>query len=207
MAKIKIKFKELLDEKYSLIRDYYKINFYDHNDPAHQIDHADEVYKNALRYIDNNNIITDTDVVFFMCYTHDIFAGKNREMHHLLAFEYVRNASDKYLKELSDAQLFLISEAVLKHRASSTMNTRSLYDTILRIADKGVPNLNKIIKRSYEYTRDKVPENQLENAVKKHIKEKYSRNGYAFNDSMYVNTYQEELEVFWNEVDEYLKES
>ena len=70
------------------------------------------------------------------------------------------------------------------------------YSVLLRLADKGKPDLYNIIKRSYAYKHDAVE-------VLNHMYDKFGRNGYiACNDKLYCNIYERELSKLYEEIDE-----
>jgi hypothetical protein len=192
-------------------REYYRHTFYIHNDLGHQIDHADDVYKNmAMLACKLKSPSIDYHIIFMCAYLHDIKVYENRKEHHDLAGDYVKNISDKYLKMFNSDELCIIENAVREHRASSVTSSSSIYSKILRIADKGRPDLQAIISRMVK--SNKFPtdiKDSLDAYGEKikyiidHLKAKYSRTGYITNDTEYVEHYKVELEELWSKLESY----
>ncbi len=198
---IKIKQKNILKKEKKMrlfrdeVREYYK-SYYENSDEAHLIDHPDSVCDLALKI----NKEFDETLVILSAYIHDIFNKKDRKNHHKLAYEYVINSDDKYLKELSDQERKLIAHAVLEHRASFKGIYYSKLSEIISSADRGLPDFKHVIKRSIKFNNNNIDD------VYKHIKEKYTTDGYAVFPDAYREIFSDELQRFQKLADELTKE-
>ena len=173
------------------VRDFYK-PFYDKGDLAHKIDHANSVCDLALKL---NSGKYKEELVILAAYLHDIFNAKDRKNHHKLAFEYVLNKKDKFLQNLSTNDLNLVAHAILEHRGSFKGNFYSKLSEIISSADRGEPNLEKIIIRSLQFNKGNAKE------VLAHIKNKYSYNGYGRYPKLYEEYFQKEIKIFKDKVE------
>jgi hypothetical protein len=125
-----------------------------------------------------------------------MFNRQNREKHHILAYEYVLQADDIFLKELSQEELSMVAYAVLEHRGSFKGEFYSPLSEIISSADRGKPDIEFIIKRSMKYNRQNVKN------VYKHIKTKYATDGYAKYPDLYQEIFKDELKTFKKLVDD-----
>ena len=166
------------------VRKFYK-HYYEENDDAHTIVHADNVCNLALNL--NNNI--DIKLIILASYIHDIF-NENRKIHHELAYKYVLSTQDKFLKKLSSKELKLVAHAVLEHRASFKGEFYSILSEIISSADRGIPSLKNITIRSMQFNKAKADK------ASKHIIEKYGVNGYAKYPEIYKHYFKDELTKF-----------
>ncbi len=193
---IKLQQKEALKREQKLldfqkeVRAFYE-PFYKDGDLAHQIDHADSVCELALEI----NKECDPKLVILTAYIHDIFNATDRKNHNQLAYEYVLEAKDKFLKELSKEELLLVAHAVLEHRASFKGKFYSKLSEIISSADRGKPDIKEVVIRSMQFNGGNTQD------VYKHLKEKYGSNGYAKYPQSYQNFFHKELEHFQNKID------
>ena len=172
------------------VREFYK-PFYDAGDEAHKIDHADSVCDLALEL----NEVYDEKLVILSAYIHDIFNAKDRKNHHKLAFEYVIDAKDRFLQELSQDELKLVAHAVLEHRGSFKGKFYSLLSEIISGADRGLANLEEIIIRSCKFNKGNAKE------VLEHIKDKYATGGYGNYPPLIQRKFAKELKEFKEQCD------
>lgn len=183
---------------YSEARDFYKENFYDNNDKAHMIDHADDVYANLKELVDSENLKVDDDVVFLTAYTHDIYTGINRGKHHELASKYALKRGDKYLELMNDGEIDLISRGVRNHRSSGNPKNRiTRFEVLMAIADKGKLALGDMLKRSFSYNmskNDKLSDIDVAGLVLIHMIDKFGESGYGYADEEYGKVYGREIE-------------
>ncbi len=177
------------------VREYYK-DYYENSDEAHLIDHADSVCDLALKI----NKDYDEKLVILSSYLHDMFNKKDRKNHNKLAYEYVINCDDKFLIELSNEERMLVAHAVLEHRASFKGVYYSKLSEIISSADRGLPDLDFIVKRSMKFN------NQNADNVYEHIKDKYGTSGYATYPKIYQDIFSDELHRFQKLADEITKE-
>ena len=112
-----------------------------------------------------------------------------------MAYEYVKNRSDKFLKELSDKELELVAHAVLEHRGSFKGEFFSKLSAIISSADRERPDVAKIVIRSMLYNNADAQD------VYEHMLDKYSTNGYAKYPTVYQEIFKKELQEFKKEVD------
>lgn len=182
---------------------YYDEMFYKNNDDAHNMKHVNEVLSNMLHIIVRHDYVGINYNIVFMCAVcHDLFTGTNRKIHHILAANYVIEKSDIFLNRFNKDEINTIANAVLEHRASGLMETSNFYSRLLKTADKGVPDLNKTLKRTIEFNLNKgfSVEQQLDNVLS-HIDEKFYRDGYLYKDRYYYNTYELEIKQLWDDID------
>jgi len=183
------------------VRDFYNEHFYSENDAAHNLEHVDAVYAESLALRERLDMDIPDDSLIMAVYTHDIFSTLNRARHHVLAHDYVLSRSNKYFRMFSDDELRDIAIAVFYHRASVTpTNELTSLQRVVRLADRGKPDINRIAKRSLSYTIAKGSSNPIEVSMK-HIKDKYGRGGYAASDLDYQATYGPELLEMWEIMD------
>jgi len=184
------------------VRDYYSTEL-KLNDKAHDLEHCDKVYFDAMgikqfKY-PNENI---DDLILLASYIHDLKCHVDRKDHHILAVKYIHENiyKDKFLTTLDKDKITMLVDAVYKHRASlKDINRNTPLAKIMYVADKGKPDLDSYIKRSIKYHDNK--QNQAEN-VYNHMVEKFSRNGYAKMDDLTIEMYGSGvIEKFYNDID------
>ncbi len=171
----------------NIIRDTY-VKYYE-SDPVHNIKHCDEVFNNMIAINSTNGYLIPYHIICITAYTHDMFSSKDRENHHKLASDYILHCNDVILSKLSKTDRKRIAKMVLNHRASTKIRKNTSTDIVcIRIADKGSPNLEAIIRR-VSSKNDVYPEELLT-----HIKEKYGDNGYAYvNDPLWTEYYKDDV--------------
>jgi len=172
------------------VREFYK-PFYANGDKAHLIDHANDVCELALEI----NKEFDKKLVILASYIHDIFNATNRKMHNSLAYEYVIDRSDDFLKALSDRELELVAYAVLEHRASFKGEFFSKLSAIISSADRGRPDVPQTVIRSMRYNSANAQD------VYEHMIDKYGSNGYAKYPDVYKEIFSKELQEFKKDID------
>lgn len=191
-------------------REYYLDMFISKNDPGHNREHVDAVYRTMLEIKEKRNAFDLDQRVLFMCaYLHDLFVWKNRKHHHILAAHYVYEHAntDIFLRRFASYDIEYIANAILEHRSSGSLKTSSEYSMILRIADNGKPEIYSIIKRIYECNKEMSLSDAREHAFK-HLIEKFGPNGYIRKDEYWTKYYKDEIELLDKEFesDENLKE-
>ena len=173
------------------IRSHYQA-FYTYGDPAHLIDHADSVCDLALHI----NKECNEHLVILAAYMHDMFNATNRPIHNELAYEYVLKAEDKFLQKLSEAEILEVAHAVLEHRASFKGEFYSPLSAIISSADRGLPDLDFIVRRSMKFNKGNAED------VYSHIRSKYGVKGYANYPNVYQEIFEKELALFRKLADE-----
>jgi uncharacterized protein len=168
-------------EKVSLeLRTYIEqeiIPRYDGFDAGHRRDHVLTVIEQSLnlaQYYDVN-----VDMVYAIAAYHDTGLVAGREYHHIVSSEIVCN--DERLREwFDDAQIEVMAEAVVDHRASNSREPRSIYGKIVAEADRIIDGAT-IVRRTIQYGLAHYPEMTKEQQYQRfveHINEKYADGGY-----------------------------
>jgi len=179
------------------------------NKDGHGQEHASDVFNNMLEYYGSKNIPFKPGLLMLAALAHDMYVDVDRVNHHILAAEYLEDNRSVILETgFSNEEIDDLVEAVKHHRASNDeeLNKNNILLSAIRIADKGKPDLENVIKRSIKYYTNNIGDNDVATNVYKHIKEKFSRTGYGMQDEEYRKYYNEELEIFWNKIDELTKE-
>ena len=168
-------------EKVSLeLRTYIEqeiIPRYDGFDAGHRRDHVLTVIEQSLnlaQYYDVN-----VDMVYAIAAYHDTGLVGGRESHHIVSSEIVCN--DERLREwFDDAQIEVMAEAVVDHRASNSREPRSIYGKIVAEADRIIDGAT-IVRRTIQYGLAHYPEMTKEQQYQRfveHMMEKYADGGY-----------------------------
>ena len=197
----------MLDDQQRKMAKVYDHIFYFRNDDAHKRNHAEEVHEimvdlnYKLKYgIDNRSL-------FLAAYIHDAFTGIDRSNHAKLGAEYIRDIGDDYVSLLTEVERSSVAFAIEYHRASNDENNFGNHPLtkILRIADKGKPDLHEQIKRSLQYTISSIGTSNLDKVfedVAFHMTDKYGRNGYAWNkDDPYIEYHNNAINKMWDDID------
>ena len=153
------------------------IPIYQSFDSAHQVDHVNQVIKDALK------IASDYDVGLNMVYTvacyHDIGIQFGRGNHHITGGLFLYN--DTELKRFfTEEERIIMKEAVEDHRASNDHEPRSIYGKIIAEADRQI-TYETICKRTIQFGFKHYPHLSMDEMLHRammHIEEKYGPNGY-----------------------------
>jgi len=184
----------------SSIREFVK-PYYEKNDRAHQIDHADDVFKLACdiaNFVDYDRI----DLVALASYLHDIQVYVDRANHHTLAYDVVMSIElNEFFEGLSDLDRGLVAFAVSEHRASYQVFYTSELSEIIASADRGEPVYDEIFARGLVCATSSGFADPVK-YTKKHMKEKYGRDGYAKYPDIYLLFFQYEIEKLWSKIDD-----
>ena len=150
---------------------------YDGFDAGHRRDHVLTVIEQSLnlaQYYDVN-----VDMVYAIAAYHDTGLVAGREYHHIVSSEIVCN--DERLREwFDDAQIEVMVEAVVDHRASNSREPRSIYGKIVAEADRIIDGAT-IVRRTIQYGLAHYPEMTKEQQYQRfveHMMEKYADGGY-----------------------------
>ena len=118
-------------------------------------------------------------MVYAIAAYHDTGLVAGREYHHIVSSEIVCN--DERLREwFDDAQIEVMAEAVVDHRASNSREQRSIYGKIVAEADRIIDGAT-IVRRTIQYGLAHYPEMTKEQQYQRfveHINEKYADGGY-----------------------------
>lgn len=186
----KEEFKELLNKSYDTL--------------AHGLDHVDDVYKKAIYLNVKYNLNIAKDEILIASLFHDIFQDVNRNKHHVLAHDWVMSSIHPMITLNDKEKQKRIALAINEHRASYVGTYSSSLSELIATADRGIPDLSKIIARAYKYQLDKYAnrshKEMIDNIVK-HLVEKFGRNGYSKYTYMYMLEYAEDLYILYEAID------
>ena len=146
-------------------------------DKAHGVDHAEYVIRQSLELARHYDV--DTDMVYAIAAYHDTGLAVDRKTHHMESGRIVRN--DTRLPEwFTPEQIETIAQAVEDHRASNSMEPRSIYGKIVAEADRQIDGMT-ILRRTVQFGLNHYPELDMEGHWERtleHINEKYAEGGY-----------------------------
>jgi len=144
---------------------------------SHGLRHVNRVIKNSMELAQTTG--ADIDMVYVVAAYHDLGMEGPRAIHHITSGKII--SSDARLKKwFSVEQIKIMKEAVEDHRASASRQPRSIYGKIVAEADRDL-DINEVFTRAIQYEQEKYPEKNLDEQwerFKKHMEEKYGRNGY-----------------------------
>ena len=151
---------------------------YHHFDSAHQLDHILTVMAQSMELAHHYPEL-NPDMVYTIAAYHDTGIVEGRERHHLVSGRIMRQ--DPELPQwFTPDQIETMAQAVEDHRASATIQPRSLYGKLVAEADRDIQPLN-IIRRTVQYGLSHYPQLDKEGHWQRtlqHLDEKYGRNGY-----------------------------
>lgn len=177
---------------------------------SHGMDHVREVMLTALTYNQKLDLRLDPKEIILASLLHDMYQNTQRELHHQLGYEYVMRSTHKVFYGIEcteDIDRKRVAKAILEHRASYKGKYYSLLSELIASADRSYPDLYKIVERCFVYTIETNPNMSIDEiglAVKKHIKEKYSKDGYIKYPKLYLKMYGNKIEELHNDVDMFL---
>lgn len=167
--------------------------------PGHTTDHILEVIERSLNFAKQAPGV-NLDMVYIIAAYHDLGRLVDNETHNFESAKIL--LKDEFLRErFSDEEMKTMAEAVEDHRASLGREPRSVYGKIVSSADRN-PNVETMLKRCYFYEKSLSPElseDELIEKARKHIREKYSPDGYAAK-TMYFKD--DKFEAMLREVEE-----
>lgn len=185
--------------------------FYAHNDKAHKYEHVKNVISTTKDMINYTARDYHDNLVIVAGYAHDMYSSVNRVEHHSAAGEYIRNLDINILHWImTDEEIKLVSDAVSEHRASFKGTYSSEFSECFASGDRGVPDLDVIIRRCYQSAAKmsnnfkELNNDEIKNCSEKnrafvktliHLQNKFATKGYARYPIMYTGYYFEELEV------------
>ena len=120
------------------------------SDAGHSYEHVFDVVQEASRLSggDRNAILA--------AFMHDIACGINRDQHHQIGAELAEGLLEMYDIE---CDLDIVVKAVLEHRASWKGGYSSKVSEWVSAADRGKPDADRYLKRSYLYAKSKLGKN------------------------------------------------
>lgn len=196
------------------IKQFFK-PYYNDVDEGHNMKHVVNVMETALEINNVLNLTNRTDLIMIATIAHDMFSYTHRDKHHEKAYEFIMDIKYGMFKDISDDDRYIIARAVLEHRGSYKGEFYSSISELISAADRGAPNLNKIIKRIHVCSLDTTlvfntddmqltsesPEEDFLLRTYTHLLAKYSRNGYARYNDVYKKYYNTALEEMWIKID------
>lgn len=185
--------------------------FYATNDPAHRIGHVRGVTDLALELNDKFNLGQNRLAIVAAGLTHDLF-NNNRKEHHNLAAEYILHNCIEWLQMFSDKRRSLIAAAVREHRASYKGEYSTLLSELIATADRGAPNYEQTVMRSYGYTLHQIKSTEdVDGAVINllpvaanvcaHLVDKFGVNGYCKYPPLYSLVFKDDLLAYQEKCD------
>lgn len=190
------------------IETYRKIileNFKGHwllNDEAHREEHFIAVEQCAHEICKRLNLEVRPLEILYTAYFHDLFAW-SRSNHHMLSAVWINTTDSQVIKVLDPNAIRWVSSACLEHRASGEMPFTRWFSELMCSADREYPSgVDKLMDRSIKFSLAKGfgQKEAVDNAIL-HVKEKFSRTGYARYPKMYQDAFRDELEAQWNDID------
>lgn len=160
---------------------------YSKNDAAHQIEHIQYVTKRSLKFAADND--ADEEMVYVIAAYHDLGCAFGRSKHEIISAQMF--LSNYFMREyFSDDKRRIIAEAIEDHRASCDHIPRSIYGKIISTADRDT-NYANVIRRVWEYNANKYSKSsnrEIAEFARKHIIEKFGKEGYARNKVYFPDT-------------------
>lgn len=178
--------------------------FYETNDSAHQIDHADAVAYNAVKILEwmrNKGFAVKshiTGMAIIAAYAHDVFSKTDlaiRKVHHEKAYEFVLQRGVGCLESLNGDELLDVALACREHRASWKGEYSNLLSEIVASADRGKPNLDDYLYRAFQYGMDVYGHSLLTAPLRAlfHINYKFGSNFTANVPTLWKEIYENEI--------------
>lgn len=143
-------------------------------DGAHNMDHINEVVKNANKINEILGYMYPEYVVTLTALYHDIGLQYGREDHEKHSARILKEDLDGMF---DDYTLEIMSKACEEHRASYKGQFTSMLSKIINDADT-MYTKESLILRSYKYSKKVKNTNNVYNEVYNHLNEKYGVNGY-----------------------------
>lgn len=166
------------------------------NDLAHGWSHVVAVAEAGVKIAHHYGL--DTRPFLYAALCHDIYSSKDRENHHLLAAEWVRENLEAFG---GGVFVEVVARMCEQHRASYTGVYTGLFEEGFAAADRGPVGVEYDVAhywRSFQYTAARHSEDCLKicERVRKHMLEKFGPDGYARYPSIYQAVFGAELEAY-----------
>jgi len=173
------------------IREFFK-EWYESNDSAHQIDHADSVCDLALLLNDRMSYGIIEEHIILAAYAHDIRSDlEGRKNPNVLAHDMIISHKLAIFDTISEQAIYLIAKAVLEHRGSYKGDYTSNLSLLISAADRGPIDYDIMYERSLVYNKGD------HEGVRQHMKEKFGRTGYAKYPEFYKKMMLKEIEELY----------
>lgn len=178
--------------------------FYLCNDPSHRIDHAIAVKVEALRINQDLGLKLNVGLVTAAALFHDIYAN-DQAGHNRHAYEYINSVDFPLKDEFTRAELYVVSKAVLEHRASWHGGYTTLLSALIATADRGEPIYSDLLERAKVYVKARLLPNANDETIttvaREHVRDKYGRHGYMAIPDLYIKAYGQALERLYHKLD------
>lgn len=167
---------------------------------GHTDEHIRQVIERSLNFYKQAPEL-NIDMVYIIAAYHDLGRLIDNETHNIESAKLLRK--DKFIKEhFADEEINIMAEAVEDHRASLGREPRSTYGKLVSSADRNT-SLKQTLSRAYDYNKHLNPtaaEDETIETVRKHLRKKYSPDGYAaktmyFKDPDFTNVLVETEEI------------
>lgn len=215
---------------------YYKTRAYYGNDSSgHGFRHICDVLTLALLINEKHDLETNIEKIILASFVHDMFSSSHRITHHLEAYTFVLSSKWRVFEFLSPEDKMDVAMAVKEHRASGDGSYWSKLSLLISAADRGYPDMDKIIKRIRKCAQDTnsvftldvkgIPKMTLPNGewleelynkmyvvdpveakTYTHLYEKYSDKGYAQYNIIYKSYFAEELNSMYKSINDIIDE-
>ena len=188
--------------KNTLIEDVTKL--YEKSDKAHNMDHINVVLSKVDRIATLAKLSANEKYLLTIAaYCHDIYATKDRINHHTLAGAWCEITLPDYGFSRQDTRI--VASACSEHRASYVGEFSNIVSECLSICDRSIGKVEDMVARSIEYqlAHTRCMQRQARAFAIRHVKEKYGKGGYAYNNAskLFYNFYESELKKMWKEID------
>lgn len=196
------------------LKDYIEKNIfplYDDNIGGHGLEHIKYVIDRSFELIEAFSLDVNPDIVYTTAAFHDLGYKINKDEHERVSSEmFLENKEIKNF--FTTAEVNIIAEAIVDHRASLEYEPRSLYGKIVSSADRET-SVTNMLTRSILFQYDK---HKKENPTMKEVidysyqklSSKYGKGGYAkmyFPDSKYLS-YLENMQEVLNDKNSFANE-
>lgn len=173
--------------------------FYEQNDVAHRIEHADDVCEAALVIAEKIDCHMKPKMIIAAAYAHDLFSRNDKETrknHHQEAHDFVLRGDVAWLSIFTDGELTKIANACREHRASWKGTYSGPLSVIIACADRGMPDLDKYLYRTYQYGVNVLKYGPREAIIRSvyHVHWKFGTNGKARVPPLWETYFETELQ-------------
>ena len=170
-----------------------------HSLKGHTDQHIKDVIRRSFQIAQNLDGI-NLNMVYVIAAYHDLGRLVDNKTHHLESAKMLK--SDQALKSFfTEAEIQTMAEAAEDHRASLGHEPRSVYGKIVSCADRAT-DISEPLARAYDYGKSLYPDWSEEDIIERarlHLREKYSRNGYAVKTMYFQNP---EFDEFIRKIEE-----
>lgn len=165
------------------------------NDTPHRTDHIAQVAKNSRAIAANYGL--DPVPMLLASLLHDIYSGRSRTHHHTLSSTWAAHYLPLYgyLEPVVRNVAFMCKE----HRDSGNGQYNSVLSEAFAAADRGPLVLEESVARSLGKSLNTVSHDELAvrlPGILEHLRNKFSKNGYACHNAIHEDFYKTENDFF-----------